>query len=72
MLAGPACRVGCRGTHEYDKFIKPSELLRAARGCSLQVLEMTGLTYNPVTKQYRLDPQDVSVNYMIALRKPLD
>jgi 2-polyprenyl-6-hydroxyphenyl methylase / 3-demethylubiquinone-9 3-methyltransferase len=61
-----------RGTHEYDKFIKPSELLRAARRCDLQVLEMTGLTYKPVTQQYRLDPDDVSVNYMVALRKPLD
>ncbi len=61
-----------RGTHEYDKFIKPSELLRATRRCDLQVLEMTGLTYNPVTQQYRLAPDDVSVNYMVALRKPLD
>ena len=61
-----------RGTHEYDKFIKPSELLRATRRSNLQVVEMTGLTYNPVTKQYRLDPGDVSVNYMVALRKPLD
>jgi 2-polyprenyl-6-hydroxyphenyl methylase/3-demethylubiquinone-9 3-methyltransferase len=33
---------------------------------------MTGLTYNPVTQAYRLDPRDVSVNYMIALRKPQD
>jgi len=61
-----------RGTHEYDKFIKPSELLRATRRSDLQVLEMTGLTYNPVTQAYRLDSRDVSVNYMIALRKPLD
>ena len=61
-----------RGTHEYDKFIKPSELLRATRPSALQVLEMTGLTYSPLTREYRLDPHDVSVNYMIALRKPLD
>ena len=61
-----------RGTHEYDKFIKPSELLRATRRSDLQVLEMTGLTYNPVTQAYHLDPDDVSVNYMVALRKPLD
>jgi 2-polyprenyl-6-hydroxyphenyl methylase/3-demethylubiquinone-9 3-methyltransferase len=61
-----------RGTHEYDKFIKPSELLRATRRNDLQVLEMTGLTYNPITQTYRLDPHDVSVNYMIALRKPQD
>ena len=61
-----------RGTHEYDKLIKPSELLRATRRSDLQVLEMSGLTYHPVTQAYRLDPRDVSVNYMVALRKPLD
>ena len=61
-----------RGTHDYDKFIKPSELVGATRGSGLQLLEMTGLTYQPITQVYRLHPQDVSVNYMIALRKPRD
>ena len=60
-----------RGTHEYDKFIRPSELLAATRRGGLDLLEMTGLTYNPVIQVYRLEPRDVSVNYMIALRKPL-
>jgi 2-polyprenyl-6-hydroxyphenyl methylase / 3-demethylubiquinone-9 3-methyltransferase len=59
-----------RGTHEFDKFIKPSELLAAARASGLELVRMTGLTYNPLTQQYRLVDDDVSVNYMVALRKP--
>lgn len=59
-----------RGTHQYEKLIRPSELMRAARRCGLQLIRMSGLTYNPLTSQYRLTPDDVSVNYMIALRKP--
>ena len=59
-----------KGTHEYEKLIKPSELARWARAAGLQVEEMIGLTYNPLTKRYRLVPGDVSVNYMIRARKP--
>ena len=59
-----------KGTHEYEKLIKPSELARWARAAGLQVEEMIGLTYNPLTKRYRLVLGDVSVNYMIRARKP--
>jgi 2-polyprenyl-6-hydroxyphenyl methylase/3-demethylubiquinone-9 3-methyltransferase len=59
-----------RGTHDYEKFIKPSELIAAARGAGLELVEMMGLTYNPLTQIYRLDQRDVSVNYLIAFRKP--
>jgi 2-polyprenyl-6-hydroxyphenyl methylase/3-demethylubiquinone-9 3-methyltransferase len=59
-----------RGTHEYGKFIKPSELTGAVRRSGLEVVEMTGLTYNPITQVYALHPTDVSVNYAIAVRKP--
>lgn len=59
-----------RGTHEYGKFIKPSELAGAVRRCGLEMAEMTGMTYNPITQVYALDPKDVSVNYAIAVRKP--
>ena len=59
-----------KGTHEYEKLIKPSELGRWARAAGLQVEEMIGLTYNPLTKRYRLVQGDVSVNYMIRARKP--
>jgi 2-polyprenyl-6-hydroxyphenyl methylase/3-demethylubiquinone-9 3-methyltransferase len=59
-----------RGTHEYAKLIKPSELARWIREAGLEMLEMTGMTYNPITKQYRLKADDVSVNYAIRARKP--
>lgn len=59
-----------RGTHSHDSFIKPSELARLARQAGLEVTGFMGLTYNPFSRQYRLDPADVSVNYMMACRKP--
>jgi 2-polyprenyl-6-hydroxyphenyl methylase/3-demethylubiquinone-9 3-methyltransferase len=58
-----------RGTHEYEKFIRPSELAAAARRCGLELVEVTGLTYNPLTRRYRLDASDPDVNYMIACRR---
>jgi 2-polyprenyl-6-hydroxyphenyl methylase/3-demethylubiquinone-9 3-methyltransferase len=59
-----------RGTHEFDKFIKPSELMHAARRAGLEEAAMTGLTYNPLTREYKLVERDVSVNYLVALRRP--
>lgn len=58
------------GTHEYSKFIKPSELAGWLRRADLVLREMTGLTYNPITKRYRLDANDVSVNYMLRATRP--
>lgn len=57
------------GTHDYEKFIKPSELTRWCREADLQVIDMTGLVYNPFTKDYRLKDQDVDVNYLVATVK---
>ena len=59
-----------RGTHAFEKFIRPSELLGFARRHGLEPAGMTGMTYNPLTKAYRLVPDDVSVNYLVALRRP--
>lgn len=59
-----------KGTHEYEKFIKPSELARWIREAGLVLEAMTGLTYNPITRRYRLNPRDVSVNYMVRASKP--
>lgn len=53
-----------RGTHEYEKFIKPSELSNFCRHASLDVSDIAGMSYNPLTKRYRLD-KDVSVNYLV-------
>jgi 2-polyprenyl-6-hydroxyphenyl methylase/3-demethylubiquinone-9 3-methyltransferase len=58
-----------KGTHEYRRFITPAELSNLARDAGLRVSSFTGMTYNPLTKVYRLG-DDVSVNYMIACRKP--
>jgi 2-polyprenyl-6-hydroxyphenyl methylase/3-demethylubiquinone-9 3-methyltransferase len=58
------------GTHDYDKFIKPSEMAAWIRDAGLVVEGMTGLTYNPLTKHYRLNERDVSVNYMVRAVKP--
>ena len=57
-----------KGTHEYDKFIKPSELAGFTRQAGLELLEIKGMTYNPLTQIYRLG-SDSDVNYMIATRK---
>jgi len=53
-----------RGTHDYGKFIKPSELTRFCRQAGLNVREIKGMGYNPLTKVYSLG-QDTSVNYLI-------
>lgn len=58
------------GTHEYAKFIKPSELAGWVRSAGLAMEGMTGLTYNPLTRHYRLNEADVSVNYMMRTVKP--
>ena len=58
------------GTHEYEKFIKPSEMAAWIRRAGLVLQDMTGMTYNPLTKQYRLNPKDVSVNYLMRAVKP--
>ena len=59
-----------RGTHEYAKLIKPSELARWIREAGLELKEMTGMTYNPLTQHYRLVSDDVSVNYLVRAHKP--
>lgn len=57
-----------RGTHDYAKFIKPSELASMCRAAALTVLDLVGMTYNPVSKRYSLVP-DTSVNYIVHARK---
>ncbi|MEE8058457.1 MAG: bifunctional 2-polyprenyl-6-hydroxyphenol methylase/3-demethylubiquinol 3-O-methyltransferase UbiG [Pseudomonadales bacterium] len=59
-----------KGTHDYDKFIKPSELAHWLRETGLQLQDITGMTYNPLSKRYRLNPNDVDVNYLMHVSKP--
>jgi len=58
-----------KGTHEYARFIRPSELSRWARDADLDVTQFKGLEYNPLTQRYWLSA-DTSVNYLVACRKP--
>lgn len=58
-----------KGTHEYRKLIRPSELKRWAEASGLQVTEFKGMFYNPFTRNCTLN-SDVSVNYLMASRKP--
>ena len=57
-----------RGTHDYARFIKPSELSRWCRDAALEPVELKGMTYNPLTNQYRLG-EDCSVNYALCCAK---
>ncbi len=54
-----------KGTHDHKKFIKPSELSNDMRRAELDIQSMIGMTYNPVTKVYKLDKNDTDVNYLI-------
>ena len=55
------------GTHEWKKFVKPSELARHASAQGIQVQDITGLTYNPLIDHFSLSKNDVSVNYFMSV-----
>jgi len=57
-----------RGTHDYARFLKPSEIAGWARGAGLDADAIIGMTYNPLTRVYRLAP-DTSVNYIATFRR---
>ncbi|MDQ3731670.1 MAG: bifunctional 3-demethylubiquinol 3-O-methyltransferase/2-polyprenyl-6-hydroxyphenol methylase, partial [Pseudomonadota bacterium] len=57
-----------KGTHEYARFIRPAELARWAREAQLDVADIAGLSYNPLTPTFRLT-RDVTVNYLLHARK---
>ena len=59
-----------KGTHEYARMIKPSELADWVRANGLDVMQMKGMTYNPFTRQYAMG-SDTDVNYLMATQKPL-
>ncbi|MCU7372794.1 bifunctional 2-polyprenyl-6-hydroxyphenol methylase/3-demethylubiquinol 3-O-methyltransferase UbiG [Paucibacter sp. O1-1] len=58
------------GTHEYARFLKPSELAQFGRDAGLELHSSKGLSYNPLTQRYSLGT-DTDVNYLMACRKPL-
>jgi 2-polyprenyl-6-hydroxyphenyl methylase/3-demethylubiquinone-9 3-methyltransferase len=59
-----------RGTHDYARFIKPSELAQSCRNAGLTLVDLTGMSYNPISKTYWLG-KDTSVNYMVSCRRDL-
>ncbi|HEY0748896.1 MAG TPA: bifunctional 2-polyprenyl-6-hydroxyphenol methylase/3-demethylubiquinol 3-O-methyltransferase UbiG [Steroidobacteraceae bacterium] len=61
-------RVLPRGTHEYLKFIRPSELARWGRAGGLELMDLTGITYNPLTRAFRLSP-NTDVNYLAHFKR---
>jgi 2-polyprenyl-6-hydroxyphenyl methylase/3-demethylubiquinone-9 3-methyltransferase len=57
-----------KGTHDYARFIRPSELTQWCRAAGLRAVELTGMQYNPLTRRYRLGP-DCDVNYLLCCAK---
>jgi len=57
-----------KGTHQYEKFIKPSEISNWSRSCGLELQDIIGMHYNPLTKVYKLD-KGVDVNYLMHFKK---
>lgn len=58
-----------KGTHDWKKFIAPHTLAKACQTSRLKIRHMTGMTYNPLTKHYKLNEPDLSVNYLIHAKK---
>jgi len=58
-----------KGTHEFKKFIRPSELANHVRSAGFEMKDITGMTFNPLTKRYKLG-NDVDVNYLMYAVKP--
>lgn len=61
-----------RGTHDYARFVRPSELDAWARASGLITTDITGMTYNPLTATYRLDKGDLDVNYLMTCQRDPD
>ncbi len=57
-----------KGTHDHNKFIKPSEMSAMLEQCNLEIVGITGIRYNPINKSFNTT-KSVDVNYMIACRK---
>ena len=59
-----------RGTHEWNKFVRPSEMARGLRAAGLEIAALTGMVYNPLIDRWRLDRRNLAVNYMAFAAKP--
>ncbi|MBV5272324.1 MAG: bifunctional 2-polyprenyl-6-hydroxyphenol methylase/3-demethylubiquinol 3-O-methyltransferase UbiG [Lamprocystis purpurea] len=61
-----------KGTHDFARFVRPAELARWIRAAGLRAADITGMTYNPLTRAYRLTPDDVDVNYLVTCVRDAD
>lgn len=59
-----------RGTHEWRKFVKPSELCAGLRDCSMSIEHMTGMVFQPFGSSWSLNERDLDVNYLLQAKKP--
>lgn len=58
------------GTHDWRKFVKPSEMSGLLRGAGLDLVDITGVTYNPISDKWSAAPRDLDINYMVIAQKP--
>jgi 2-polyprenyl-6-hydroxyphenyl methylase/3-demethylubiquinone-9 3-methyltransferase len=58
-----------KGTHHFEQFIKPSELVRVLQRLPVDIVDLSGMRYNPITQSATIDPQDLDINYMVAIQK---
>ena len=59
-----------RGTHDWKKFVRPSELAAALRPTGMEINELTGVVFNPLKDSWSLNPRDMGVNYLAVAQKP--
>jgi 2-polyprenyl-6-hydroxyphenyl methylase/3-demethylubiquinone-9 3-methyltransferase len=57
------------GTHEWQRFLKPSELAKLVRASGLELQDVRGMVYNPLKKCFSLSPSDLDVNYFLVAKK---
>ena len=58
-----------KGTHHFEQFIKPSELVRVLQQKPVEIVDLSGMRYNPITETASIDPQDLDINYFLTARK---
>ena len=58
-----------KGTHHFEQFIKPSELVQMLKDTDTEIRDISGMRYNPMTKSAVIDGSDLDINYLMAIQK---
>ena len=58
-----------KGTHHFEQFIKPSELVKTIQHKAVDIIDLSGMRYNPITETASIDPQDLDINYFLTAKK---